>query len=136
MTPRKKTNFKLFRALSPLCQFALENISVFHDERMICNFLHNLTATNCRQFFLSFVKKGSGNAISLRNNFVMMSEKVPQFLCAQKRVSHGEGELIIYISCIIVARNNTICILNISPNTLQRKLHLKVKLKRHKRWWK
>lgn len=65
------------------------------DKRMICNFLRNLTATNCRQFFAPFrcfVK----NAISLGNNFVMSQES-----SAISFSSDEESNIIIYISCII-----------------------------------
>lgn len=104
---------------------------------MICNFLHNLTATNCRQFFLLLSETNSTRMqFHFKITLLGCEEKFQSFsllLLLQKYFTRYNN---LHLVVAFVARNNTICILNISANTCQarQKMHLKAKLNRHQQW--
>lgn len=57
----KKTNFNAFSTSNYFQLLQWNCFAPLLTIRMICNFLHNLTATNCRQFFVPLSKRKECN---------------------------------------------------------------------------
>lgn len=99
------TAFRLSHQIISVFMPFLPQISLFHisrtlrrsDKRMICNFLRNLTATNCRQFFLLLSKLTRQECNLTWNKFVRMSAKVLLFSFVASAREMFHRNIIIYI---------------------------------------